>query len=73
MIALYIILGIIGGAVGIVILHALFLWCITLFVKNRDYDKASGFYRAIFKYFMRVAFFFSRVKILTTGTEKLKG
>ncbi|MBO4251386.1 MAG: 1-acyl-sn-glycerol-3-phosphate acyltransferase [Clostridia bacterium] len=71
MIGLYIVLGIIGGAVGIVVLHALFLCVAALFAKNKDYDKASGFYRAVFKYFMRVAIIFSRIKIKVTGTEKL--
>ena len=72
MIAVYIVLGIIGGAVGIIILHALFLCAITLFVKNKDYDKVNGFYRAVFMYFMRVAMFFSNLKYKTTGEEKLR-
>ena len=71
MIALYIILGIIGGAVGIVILHALFLCVLALFAKNKDYDKTNCFYRAVFVYFIRIALFFSRVKIKTTGIEKI--
>ena len=73
MIALYLVLGIFGGAVGIVILHALFLCVLALFAKNKDYDKTDKLYRAVFLYFMRVAIFFSRVKIKTTGREKLNG
>lgn len=72
MIALYIILGILGGAVGIIVLHALFLCVITAFIKNRDYDKVNKFYRAVFWYFIRVAMFFSHVKIVATGKEKLE-
>lgn len=71
MIALYIILGIICGAVGIVILHALLLCVLALFAKNKDYDNVNKLYRAVFWYFMRVAMFFSRVKIKTTGREKI--
>ena len=71
MIALYIISGIIGGAVGIIILHALFLCVITVFIKNKDYDKQSAFYRAVFLYFMRIAMFLSHVKIKVEGREKL--
>ena len=73
MIALYIVLGIIGGAVAIVICHALFLFVLALFAKNKDYEKANGFYRSVLNYFMHILLFFSRVKIKTTGREKLNG
>lgn len=72
MIALYIVLGIIGGAVGLIILHALFLCVITSFIKNKNYDKVNGFYRAVFMYFVRVAMFFSNLKIKVTGREKIE-
>lgn len=71
MIALYIVLCIIGGALGIVILHALLLCVLALFAKNKDYDKANRLYRGVLCYFMRVAMLASRVKIKTAGREKL--
>ena len=70
---LYAALIVICGLFGIVVLHFLFLIAIALLVKNRDYDKASGFYRFVLNSHIRLILFLSNVKIVTTGTEKLQG
>ena len=69
MIAVYIL----SGIVGIIFLHFLFLFILTLFVKNKDYDKINGLYRAVFVFHCRIARFVSRIKICVTGKEKLGG
>lgn len=71
MIVLYVVLGILCGIFGVFFLHVLFLLFITAAVKAKEYDKLSRFYRAVFIYYMRLILFFSRVKIITTGLEKL--
>lgn len=71
MIVLYVLAGIIGAIIGIVIINALFLALLAAFSRNRDYDKVSGFYRAVFMAYLRLALFFCRVKIRVTGKEKL--
>lgn len=71
MIALYVALGIICGVLGVLILHVLFLFILSLFVKDKDYDKVNKFYRAVFMYCMRIAMFLSNLKIKTVGKEKL--
>ena len=68
---LYVILGVLCGIFGVLILHVLFLFVILLFVKNKDYKKLSGFYRAVLFYYIRFILFFSGVKIVTSGMEKL--
>lgn len=69
MIAVYIL----AGVLGLVLLHALFLFTLTLFVKNKDYVKTNKFYRAVFIFHCRLAKFLSRIKITVSGREKLDG
>ncbi|MBQ6727363.1 MAG: 1-acyl-sn-glycerol-3-phosphate acyltransferase [Clostridia bacterium] len=71
MIALYVALAIVCGILGVLILHVLFLFALSLFVRNKEYSKASRFYRSVITYHMRLILFFSRVKVVVSGKEKL--
>ena len=73
MIFLYVILGLLCGIVGVALLHVLFLFTVAAFVKVKDYDNVSRFYRAVFIYYLRLILFLSRVKVVTSGMEKLSG
>lgn len=71
MIVLYVILGIVCFLLGVLLLHVLFLSVISLFVRNKDYNTVNRFYRFELVFHMRVALFFSRVKLKVRGREKL--
>ena len=71
MIVLYVAAAIVCAIVGVLALNLLFLFVLSLFAKNKDYEKANGFYRAVFLFYLRVAMFFCRVKIRVTGREKI--
>lgn len=71
MIILYVFLCAVGAIIALTALHALFLCVLALAVRKEDYEKASGFYRAVFYYYVKVAMFFCRLKIKTSGKEKL--
>lgn len=73
MIALYVALGIVCGILGVAILHVLFLFTLSLFVRNKDYRKANRFYRSVIIYHMRLILFFCHVKVVASGTDKLTG
>ena len=73
MIALYVALGIVCGILGVAFLHVLFLFTLSLFVRNKDYQKANRFYRSVILYHMRLILFFCNVKVMVSGREKLAG
>ncbi|MBR0189965.1 MAG: 1-acyl-sn-glycerol-3-phosphate acyltransferase, partial [Clostridia bacterium] len=73
MIFLYVILGVLCGIFGIAVLHFIFLFVLTAFVKVKDYESPSRFYRSVFIYYLRIILFTFRVKIVTSGMEKLAG
>ena len=73
MIFLYVILGLLCAISGVAILHVLFLFIITAFVKVKDYESQSRFYRSVFIYYLKLILFFSRVKVITSGMEQLSG
>lgn len=68
MIALYIVLGILA----ILVLHVLFVWILSAFVKDKEYDKINRFYRSVYIYHYRLAMFVSNLKIKRVGLDKLK-
>lgn len=72
MIALYVALGIICGVLGVLILHVLFLFILSLFVRDKEYDKVNKFYRSVIVYHMRLIKFFSHIKLIVVGRDKLK-
>ena len=67
--------GIIGGILGTVIaaflLAVLFLWICSLFVKNKEYEKHSRFYRWLLTTATTIGLWIVRVKIHTKGIEKM--
>ena len=71
MIVLYVILALLCVILGVVFLHVLFLLAVTLFARVKDYDKPSRFYNSVFLYYLRLVLFFSRVKVITSGLDKL--
>ena len=71
MIFLYVILGLLCAILGVALLHVLFLFIITAFVKVKDYESQSRFYRSVFIYYLRIVLFMFRVKVITSGMEKL--
>lgn len=71
MIFLYVVLGLLCAILGVAFLHVLFLFIITAFVKVKDYESPSRFYRSVFIYYLRIVLFTFRVKIITSGMEKL--
>lgn len=73
MIVLYVLAGIIGAILGFVFLCFLLLFVLSVFARNKDYDKQSGFYLAVFLFYLRVALFCCRIKIKVTGREKIDG
>ncbi|MBR0189268.1 MAG: 1-acyl-sn-glycerol-3-phosphate acyltransferase [Clostridia bacterium] len=73
MVFLYVILGLLCAISGVAVLHALFFVTVAAFVKVKDYDKASRFYRSVFIYYLKLILFFSRIKVTTSGMEKLAG
>ena len=73
MIALYVLAAIFAAVAGVLILHFLFLFVLSIFAKNRDYDKPNGFYRSVFLYHIKLAIFMSNVKIAVSGVDKLDG
>lgn len=72
MIALYVLLGLIGFILCVLILHVLFLCAICAFVKNKEYEKISRFYRFIAIRHVKLALRLCRVKVVVSGTEKLE-
>ncbi len=72
MTVLYVALGILCGVIGVLILHVLFLFILSLFVKDKEYDKPNGFYRSVIVYHMRLIAFFSHIKTVVIGRDKLK-
>lgn len=73
MIFLYVILGLLCAILGVAILHVLFLCVLAAFAKAKDYESPSRFYRAVFIYYLRLILFLFRVKVITSGMEKLSG
>ena len=49
------------------------MFALSVFARNKDYDKQNGFYLAVFLFYLRVLLFCSRVKIKVTGREKIDG
>ena len=69
---LWVVLGIIGGLLALVILWLLFALISGLFVSTKkEYKKRSKFYCFIFNTSLRVALFVLRVKVHVEGEEKL--
>ena len=71
MIALYVALGIVCAVLGVALLHVLFLIVISAVVLKKEYERPSRFYRLVIAYHMRLILFFSHVKIVASGREKL--
>ena len=71
MIALYVILGVLCGILGVAFLHVLFLFAVTVFVKAKERDKESRFYHHVFIYYLRLILFIFRIKVVTSGMDKL--
>lgn len=69
MTALWIILGILGGLISLVIVYVLFLLIITIFVPKKEYEKVSPFYRALLEFTLSIALWLLRIKV----TVKNKG
>ena len=72
MIALYILAGIVGAVLLFALSVFLTLFILSLFARNKDYDKQNGFYLAFFVFFLRCALFLCNIKIRVTGKEKIK-
>ena len=69
---LWTILGIAGAFIGLLILFIIMLAVSAALVdKNREYEKNSRYYRVILGLATAMAFFFGRVKIHTSGLEKI--
>lgn len=71
MIALYIILGILGAIAGLVLINALFICSLSLFVRNKEYEKPSDLYLWAINFYFRIVFFLCHIKIVVTGKEKI--
>lgn len=71
MIFLYVVLGILCGISGVAFLHVFFLFMITAFVKVKDHERPSRFYRSVFAYYLRIVLWIFRVKTVVSGTDKL--
>ncbi|MBR1868058.1 MAG: 1-acyl-sn-glycerol-3-phosphate acyltransferase [Clostridia bacterium] len=71
MIFLWIVLGVVGGLVGLIALCALFTIVISLFVKDKDYDKNSGFFRFLLYFWTVFGIITIRIKIKVTGNNDL--
>jgi len=67
-----IILKILGSIVALIILYVLFLVVCSLFVNpNREYEKHSRFYRFLLDSATSIAMCIMRIRIHTTGIDKL--
>ena len=72
MLALWIVLGVIGGLIVIYAMHILFLVITASFIEEKEYDKDSKFYRFLLVFNTFGALQFGRVKRHLSGMEKLK-
>lgn len=67
-----IVLGILLCIIAIVLLEFIFLWVCSLFVDtSREYEQDSTFYRALVNWATSVALWGARVRIHTSGLEKV--
>lgn len=71
MTALWIVLGVLGSLIGLVILYVLFLIVVTSFVKKKEYDKVSKFYKGLFDFTASIVIRLLNIKIRVSGQEKL--
>ncbi len=71
MTALWIVLGVLGSLVGLVLLYVLFLIIVTSFVKKKEYDKVSKFYKWLFDFTAGIVIRLLNIKIRVIGQEKL--
>lgn len=71
MIVLYVLLCIIGVILGFFILNLLYVAILAAFARNKDYDKANRVYVRFALYLSRLIMFFSHIKIVKSGAEKL--
>ena len=60
---LWIILGVLGGLISLVIGYVLFLLIVTVFVPNKEYDKVSRFYRCLLDFTLSLILKVFRVKV----------
>ncbi len=71
MIVLWIILGVIGGGLGLIALFALFTIIISQFIKEKDYDKSSAFFRFLLYFWTVFGIITIRIRIKVTGDKNL--
>ena len=71
MVFLWIILGVLGGVLGLIIGYVLFLILITAFVPKKEYDKVSGFYRALFNFTAGLVIKLLNINVNINGKEKV--
>ncbi|MBQ9117952.1 MAG: 1-acyl-sn-glycerol-3-phosphate acyltransferase [Clostridia bacterium] len=69
---LWVVLGILGGIVALVVLWLLFAWVLGLFVsKTKEYRTRNKFYCWVFNVSLFAALMIARVKVHVEGEEKL--
>ncbi len=60
---LWIILGVLGSLISLLICYVLFLFLITVFVPKKNYDRVSPFYKGVLDFTLSMVLCFLRIKI----------
>ena len=71
MTALWIILGVLGSLLGLVIAYVIFLVLITVFLPKKEYDRVSPFYRGVLDFTLFLMLWVLRVKLDVKDRKKL--